>query len=181
MIGGRILWTCVLLSGVVGGSPVVAEDFAASRVGRISAADGSVAVRRAGGEWTDSGVNEPVAAGTSVRTGAAGRATLGIGDERIALAADSEIDLPLLDRGSTQIVLRRGRIGVRLAAGDTPRNVEIDIQRGGIWLLTPGEYAVAAGDAKAATRLDVFDGHARFVGKGAETTLATASAVVIGG
>ncbi|HYU11894.1 MAG TPA: hypothetical protein VEK82_04905, partial [Stellaceae bacterium] len=48
-------------------------------VGRVSAVAGGVSLRPAGGEWADSAVNDPVAAGMALRTGAAARATLGIG------------------------------------------------------------------------------------------------------
>src|SRR5437899_11221658 len=124
-------------------SPALADD-PPSRVGRVSAVEGSVALRPAGGEWTESAVNNPVAQGTSARTPSNGRAVLRIGGETISLAAASEIDVARLDAEATQIVLQHGRIGVRIAPEDAARTVEIDVPRGAIWLSSPGGYDIAA-------------------------------------
>jgi len=124
-------------------SPALADD-PPSRVGRVSAVEGSVALRPAGGEWTESAVNNPVAQGTSARTPSNGRAVLRIGGETIALAVASEIDVARLDAEATQIVLRQGRIAVRIAPEEAARTVEIDVPRGAIWLSSPGDYDIAA-------------------------------------
>ena len=86
MTGRRILSLCLFLACFLVGSSARAEDSPPSRVGRIAAVDGNVAVRQVGGEWTDSWLNEPVAAGVSVRTSPQGRAILRSGAETIALA-----------------------------------------------------------------------------------------------
>src|SRR5437879_5267027 len=111
----------VVLLVCLTGSPAWADETPLSRVGRVAAADGAVALRTAGGEWADSGVNDPVAAGMSVRTGPQARAALRVGAETIALAAGSELDLTRLDTISTQLVLRRGRVSVRLSEVDPAR------------------------------------------------------------
>jgi hypothetical protein len=191
----RILLPWLLLLFFLSPWPVRAEDPLPSRVGRVSVVDGNVAVRPAGGEWSDSGINDPVAAGMSARTQAQGRAVLRVGPETIALGPSSEIDLAKLDAGATQIMLRQGRIGVRLprldpAPGiDPARSVEIDTARGGAWLLAPGEYDIAAGDERAPARIAVLDGSARFVGPGQgptvgsaiDTAIAAGSATVVSG
>jgi hypothetical protein len=181
----RTLLPGFILLALLAAPPAFAGDPPPSRVGRVSAVDGTVAVRPAGGEWSDSGVNDPVAAGMSVRTPAQGRAVLRVGAEMIALAASSELDLARLDSGATQIVLHQGRIGVRLFQFDPARSVEIDIARGGVWLLTPGDYDITAGDEHAPARVAVFDGRARLVGSGSgtaiDTTIATGSATVLSG
>ena len=181
MIGRRFLIAGFFLLGLFAGLPAGAADSLPSRVGRVSAIDGTAAVRPVGGEWADSGINHPVVAGMSVRTPPQGRAVLRIGAEMIALAGATELDLARLDSGSTQIVLRRGRIGVRLSHLDPARSIEIDIPRGGIWLLTSGGYDITAGDERAPARIAVFDGRAHFVGKGLETAIATGSANVLSG
>jgi hypothetical protein len=207
MICRRTLIRCFILLGIVAAAPASAEDSPPLRVGRVAIVDGTVAVRTAGGEWTDSGVNDPVASGMSVRTPAQARAALRIGAETVALAPSSEIELARLDAHATQIVLRQGRIGVRLAprtagpvvlgAGvpgvDPARSIEIDIARGGVWLLTPGDYDITAGDERAPARIAVLDGRARLVGKQPgstadtaidammATTIATGSATVLSG
>jgi hypothetical protein len=177
----RFLIVCGFLLCSFAVPPAGAEELPLSRVGRVSAVDGTVAIRPAGGAWSDSGVNDPVAAGMSVRTAPQGRAVLRIGAETIALAPATELDVARLDAGSTQLVLRRGRIGVRLAALDPARSIEIDMPRGGVWLLTRGDYDIAAGDERAPARLAVFDGRARFVGNGLDTAVATGSANLLSG
>jgi hypothetical protein len=181
----RTLIPWLLLLFFVTGSAARAEDAAQSRVGRVSAVDGAVAVRPAGGEWADSGVNDPVAVGMSVRTPAQGRAILRVGPETFALGPSSEVDLARLDAGATQIVLHQGRIGVRLPrllpapsidgvfSIEPARSVEIDVTRGGVWLLTPGDYDITAGDERAPVRIAVLDGSARFVGQAPGTTIDT--------
>ena len=169
---------CFILLGVLAAEPASAEDSPLSRVGRVATVDGAAAIRPAGGEWADSGINDPVASAMSVRTPAQGRAVLRIGAETVALAGSSELDLARLDADATQIVLRQGRIGVRLAQLG-PRSFEIDIARGGVWLLTPGDYDITAGDERTPARIAVIDGRARFVGKGADTATGTASDTTI--
>src|ERR1700686_1391535 len=95
----RILIAWLLLLFFLSPWSARAEDPLPSRVGRVSAVDGAVAVRPAGGGWSDSGVNDPVAAGMSVRTQGQGRAVLRVGAETIALGPSSEVDLARLDAG----------------------------------------------------------------------------------
>jgi uncharacterized protein DUF6600 len=185
MICARTLTPWIFLLFCLAGSSAWAEDSVPLRVGRVSAVDVTVAVRPAGGEWADSGVNDPIAAGMSVRTPVRGRAILRIGPETIALAPSSELDLARLDAGTTQIVLHQGRIGVRLARIEPGRSIEIDLARGGVWLLSEGDYDIAAGDERAPARIAVFDGRARVVGKREapeiDTTIATGAAILLSG
>lgn len=187
----RLLIPGFFLLGFFAGAPAGAAEPPPERVGRVSVVDGALALRPAEGEWSDSAINDPVASGMSVRTAAQARAVLSFGSERIALAAASELDLARLDAVATQLVLRRGRIGMRLSAGaaaptgvagaDPARSIEIDIPRGGVWLLTPGEYDITAGDEHMPARIAVLDGRARFVGKGLDTVIATGSANMMSG
>ena len=59
----RTFRSAVLLLSCLIGSPALADDSPLPRVGRVSAVDGTVALRPAGGEWADSGVNDPIAVG----------------------------------------------------------------------------------------------------------------------
>jgi Family of unknown function (DUF6600) len=159
----------------------VAADSPSPRVGRVAAADGAIALRQAGGAWIDSGINDPVAAGMSVRIAPAGRAVLRVGPDTIALSGGSEADLAKLDSSGTQLVLHQGRIGVRLSKLDPAYGIEVDIPKGGVWLLTPGEYDIAAGDEHVPARVAVLDGRARIVGKGLDAAVAAGSAAVLSG
>jgi hypothetical protein len=145
-------------------------------VGRISLVDGGLTARPgASGEWTEWGVNHPVAAGMSLRTSAHGQAMVQTGDATLALGPTTEIGFLRLDSGAMQIALRRGRIALHLTAFDARRNIEIDLARGGVWLLAAGEYDIAAGDGPAPARLGVSDGQARFVGERLDTTVTPGS------
>src|SRR5260370_19244202 len=100
--------SAVLLLSCAIGSPALADDSPLPRVGRVSAVDGAVALRPAGGEWADSGVNDPVAAGMSVRTAAQGRAELRVGAETIALAPATELQVVPLEASRPHPVVRHG-------------------------------------------------------------------------
>lgn len=181
MMGGRFLICGALLLCLIGGVPAWAEDPPQTRVGRISVADGYVAVRAAAQEWADSGLNDPIAAGMSVRTAAHGRAVLRVGAELIALSGGTELDIGQLDDSGMQLVLRRGRIGVHLSELDAARSIAIDLPHGVVWLLTPGDYDIGADDNREAARLSVIDGRARFVGKEGDAAVATGSVAVLRG
>ena len=180
MMGDRILAALLCAFALFARSATFAADLPPSWVGRISSVDGPVSVRPAGGAWGDSAVNDPVAAGMSVRTGAQGRVVLRFGAEAVALASGSEIDIAQLDDSGTQLVLRHGRIGVRLSRLDPARSIEIDMPHGSAWLLTPGEYDISAGDERAG-RLAVLDGRARFVGNGLDKAVEAGNTVVLSG
>ena len=175
-----LIWWAVLLCSFAGRA-AGAEDRPLPLVGRIAALDGAVTLRAAGGEWADSGINAPIAAGMSVRTAGEGRAELRVGPATIALAPGTELDVAQLDAAGTQLVLRRGRLGVRLSQLDPARSIEIDIARGGVWLLVPGDYDIGAGDRGAPSRVAVLDGRARVVGKGLDTVITTGSANLLTG
>ncbi len=181
MVPRRLLILCLFLLSSFAALPAAAEDPPRPQVGRVSAADGIIALRQAGGEWADSGINDPVVAGMSVRTAPQGRAVLRIGPETIALAGASEAELAQLDASGTQIVLRRGRVGVHLSGLDPAHSMEIDIPQGGVWLLTPGDYDITAGDEHVPARVAVLDGRARFVGHGVDSAIGAGSADVLSG
>lgn len=170
MRGHHLLFIYLFLLCFFGGVlPAVAQDRPLPRVGRVSAVEGGLTLRQArqgNGEWSDSALNDPVAAGMALRTPAQGRAVLRIGAETIALSGGSEAEFTQLDHGGTQLVLRHGRLGVRLSTLDPARSIEIDVPRGGVWLLTPGDYDIVAGDEHSPTRIVVHDGRARFVAGG---------------
>src|SRR5207237_9635088 len=106
----------------------------------LAAAAGGVTPRPACGGWAESRLNDPVAPGMSLRTSPGGRATLGIGAIIVTLSGGGEFDLARLDDGILQIALRQGRIGVHVARLEPGQSVEIDLSRGGGWLLAPGDY-----------------------------------------
>jgi hypothetical protein len=157
-----------------------AED-APPRIGRISVADGNAALKAAGDEWSGVAVNDPIAAGMSLRTADRARVKLRIGADTVALAPATRIEIGRLEHRVMHIVLPQGRIGIHLARIEPESSVEIELPRGGLWLLAPGDYDIFAGDEKNLGRVIVLEGRAQYVASGMDSTLAAGSkAMLIG-
>ena len=71
------------------------------RVGRISLAETGAALRPGGGQWADATINEPVAAGNSIRSGTQGRAEIRLSGITIMLAPGATLDINRLDKDAT--------------------------------------------------------------------------------
>ena len=157
-----------LLSGTAIGAVALSAsgcaDDAVSPVGRVSAVVGAVQYRAGGGDWSEALVNEPVATGVGVRSGKSAQTELRVGADRIALAGAGELAVVRLDGAVLQIAVAQGRIGVHLDALAAAKTVEIDLPQGGVWLGTPGDYDIAAGDGEAPARVAVIDGKVEFGG-----------------
>lgn len=133
-------------------------------IGRVAVAAGAVQYRTAGGEWSAALANEPIANGTSLRTGTDAEAALhGLGAQ-VSLAPSSEADILRFDRDVLQIFLAGGRIGVHLGSFDAAKTVEIDLPQGGMWLDAPGDYDIDAANAQSPVTVQVFAGGVRFGG-----------------
>src|SRR4051794_16800762 len=148
-----------------------ADDIAGLRIGRVSVEEGNASLRPAGAEWSDVAVNDPVTAGMALRTADKARAQIRIGADTIALAPATRIEIGRLERGVTQIALPQGRIGIHLARIEPGGSVEIDLPRGGVWLLAPGDYEISAGDEKNPGRIVPLDGRAHVVAPGIDETV----------
>jgi hypothetical protein len=175
-----------LLLGVLVGvntlaSAAYSEDNAPARIGRLNAVVGTVHYRPDGADWSTALVNEPIIAGIGLNTGRRAEADLSIASDRLALSANGEVRILHLDRDYLQIAVLQGRIGIHLAKTDTAQVVEIDLPRGGVWLTTPGDYDIAAGDGQSPGRIAVFAGAAHFAGSGNDTTIAAGSAATLSG
>ncbi|MBV9828834.1 MAG: hypothetical protein JO001_24660 [Alphaproteobacteria bacterium] len=180
MVARTVLKLLPVLLLAIGAASAKAEDTPVQWVGRVSAVDGDLSIRAAGGDWTDSAViNDPVAPGMSVRTAAQSRAILRIGPETIALAPSSELSIGELDASGTQLTLRQGRIGIRLSSSEPANSIEVEAPGSSVWLLASGEYDITAGDDHTATRVATFDGRARLVGKGIDRVVVSGGAALV--
>src|SRR5215469_3985670 len=141
-----------------------AAESASPMVGRISATDGAVLYHSPEGAWAPALVNEPVAAGSGMRTAANAETEWRSPGARVALAPGSELRVLRLDGTALQLALTNGRIGVHLDEAQAAETVEIDLPRGGVWLDKPGEYDITAGDANTAPTIRVFGGQVRLGG-----------------
>lgn len=170
---GELLFGLAVLFGLTGHG--WAADDRLPLIGRVSATAGTVQYHATEGAWSDALVNEPVAAGTSLRTGPNAQSEFHLPGARVALAPASELYLLRADLGALQIVLSAGRVGVHLDAA-AAKTVEIDLPAGGAWLVAPGDYDISAGDARTPAAIEVFAGKARLGGGLDERYLSAATA-----
>jgi len=173
----------VAIAAVLGrASPALAAEGPPARVGRVSVVEGKLAFHAKGETgWSAAPVNSPVAAGTSLSTDAKSRVEIRIGAQTIALSNDTAVDVVRLDHEVMQLGLPQGRIELHLRQIPEGQSVEVDIPRGGVWLLQPGIYDIAAGSPDRPARIAVSDGGARFVGGTLDIPIKTGEAAVIGG
>src|SRR5260370_1005655 len=99
----------------------------------------------------------------------------------VGLGNDTALDVVRLDQQVMQLAVPQGRIELHLRQFPEGNTVEVDIPRGGVWLLQPGIYDIAAGAPDRPGRIMVFDGSARFVGGTVDIAIQNGEAAVIGG
>jgi hypothetical protein len=151
------------------------------RVGRLAFVSGKVGWRvAAAAAWSDAAVNFPVAAGTALRTDRDSRGVIEIGADSVVLSPATLIEIPRLDSGATDLVLKTGQIGLILNRRGGA-DVEIDLPQGGVWLREPGEYEIDVGGLGEPSRIAVFAGGARLYAGGAEIGVAAGKAVCLSG
>jgi hypothetical protein len=155
-----------IVLGLAISTPALAQQ---GSVGRISVVEGNVNFHPADNTtgWAAE-INDPVMTGTVIETDPHARAELRLGPQSVQLAGGTVVAVAKLDDKTVELALRQGRIGVRLRRLDNSQDVQIDLPRGGAWLLAPGRYDIDAGGAQLATKLSAFAGKARFVGGDAD-------------
>jgi hypothetical protein len=162
--------------------PAFAEEQPPARVGRVSFVAGQLGFHAKGEtQWSPAAVNYPVATGGAFWTDPRSRAEIRIGAQTIALAYHTEIGITRLDQQVMQIAVPQGRIELHLRQLGDGNSVEVDIPRGGVWLLQPGVYDIAAGTPESPARIMVFEGSARFVGGTLDMPIKAGEAAVISG
>ena len=152
------------------------------RVGQVKLVSGSLDVRVSNGSaWVEAELNRPIFAGEALRTDARARGEIRIGATTINLSNASEIEIASLRDGATQIFLSRGRIGLHLRKAGENETVEVDVPQGGVWLLVPGTYDIAAGDGEGPLRVAVFGGTAQYAGAGGDRRIEAGQVAVLSG
>jgi hypothetical protein len=178
----RFFAKSVLALAVLAAAPAFAEQQPSARVGRVSYISGTLAFYGPGdADWSAAKVNFPVGAGGWFATDPQSRAELGIGAETIDMAGDTQLGITDLHDGVMQIGLTQGRLDLNLRRLGGDETAEIDIPRGGVWLLQPGIYDIDSGTADQPARITVFEGSARFVGGGVDMAIKAGDAVVLNG
>jgi hypothetical protein len=152
------------------------------RVGQLTLRSGNVGIRATGESgWTEAELNQPVSTGGALRTDPRARAEIRVGANTIDLSNSTDIEITTLSDQVTQITLSRGRIDLHLRQADEGESVEVDIPRGGVWLLGPGNYDIDAGSSDQSSRIAVFEGKVRYVGAGNDTRIQSGDMVVLTG
>ena len=153
-----------------------------ARVGRISLVLGKVEFRGPGdARWSAASVNDPVATGVALRTDPQSRAEIRVGADTIDLAEGTEIAVARLDQPMAEIAVKQGRIDLDIRRLIPGESIQLDVSRGGVWLLDQGRYDVDAGGGNHPTRVTAFTGDARFVGSGSDLPIASGYQVQLSG
>src|SRR5215468_8302278 len=106
-------------------------------------------------------INLPVAAGAWLTTDPQSRAEMRVGADSIDLSNDTQLNFAELRDQVMQIALTQGRLDLHLRGLKKDETAEIDVPRGGVWLLQPGVYDIDSGRPDQLTRITVFEGSAR--------------------
>ena len=152
-----------------------------ARVGRVSLVSGKVEYRGPGeSQWSEASVNDPIATGVAIRTDPQARAEIRIGAGTVDLAEGTEIAVAKLDQPIAEIAVRQGRIDIDVRRLAMDQSVQIDIPRGGVWLLRRGRYDIDIGGGDHQVRIAAFTGAARFAGGGADFPIAAGDRMAFG-
>jgi hypothetical protein len=135
------------------------------RVGRVSLGEASVATSEG---WTNGVVNRPLAAGSTMRTGAQARAEIDLGTATIDLSPGTELAIVALNDSLVEVALVEGRVGIALRQLDSDEKVEIEVSGQGVQLAQPGRYDIDA----ATRRIAVLAGQASLGGSGSDSDVA---------
>ncbi len=152
------------------------------RVGRVSLVSGKVGFRGPGeANWSDAEINDPIAGGVSMRTDRQARALIRIGPDTIALTESTEIAVANLNDRMAEIAVSHGRIDLDIPQLGNGETVQVDIPRGGVWLVQPGRYDINTDAGDQAPWIAAFTGSARFVGGGADIAIKAGNRALLTG
>jgi hypothetical protein len=146
------------------------------RVARVSLVSGEVSVATSEG-WINGVVNRPLAAGSTMRTGAQARAEIDLGTATIDLSPDTELAIIALNDRLVEVTIVEGRVGFALRQLDSDEKVEIKVSGQGVQLVQPGRYDIDA----ATPRIDVLAGLASLVGLGSNSDVAAGEEALLAG
>src|SRR5438477_7906665 len=170
------------VQSVEASAPLPPDRSPPNRVGRVSLVSGNLNLQVSSGTaWADAELNQPIFAGEALRTDSRARGEIRIGAKTIDLSNGSEIEIASLLDGVTQILLSRGRIGLRLREAGENEAVEIDVPQGAVWLQVPGTYDIAAGDGEGPLRVGVLGGRAQYAGAGGDRRIEAGQVAVLSG
>ena len=178
----RFIAKTLIVFAFLSSAPALAEEEPPTRVGRVSFISGTLAFYQSGEtDWSAAKVNLPAATGGWFATDPQSRAEIRIGPDTIDIAEDSELNITDLRDRAMQLGIEHGRFNLHLRELGERASAEIDVPRGGVWLLQPGIYDIETGAADSPTRITAFDGSVRFVGGGVDVTIKAGDTLMLSG
>jgi hypothetical protein len=178
----RFLGSAVVALALIAAAPCFAQEEPPARVGRVAFVQGTLAFHTQGETaWSAAAANYPVATGSAFWSDPKSRAEIRIGAQTIDLAGNTDLELIKLDQQVMQLAVPQGRIEVHLRQLGEGESIEIDIPRGGVWLLQAGDYDIDAGTADRPSRVAVYEGSARFVGGTVDLAIKPGDLAVLSG
>ena len=178
----RVLAKSLLLLTLFLAIPALAQVEPPARVGRVSLVSGTLGFYGPGDtDWSAAKANLPVGAGAWLATDPQSRAEVRVGADSIDLSNDAQFNFAELRDQVMQIALTQGRVNLHLRHLNKDETAEIDVARGGVWLLQPGVYDIDSGGPDQPTRITVFEGSARFAGGGIDTLVNAGDVLVLSG
>jgi hypothetical protein len=168
---------------LVSGAPVSGaradETDPPSRVGRIAVVAGTVSFHPSPDEqWTPAQANIPVAQSTAIWADSDGGATIEIGDSRIQLDHNTELDVVQLDDDNVVLSVPQGRVDIAVHNKPDTERYDVQTARGDVDLLADGTYRVFAGTDSDPTRIAGFNGSAELAGTTSEISIAANQEIV---
>jgi hypothetical protein len=162
--------------------PLADSEGPPSRVARISYVQGEVSFQPSGDTaWSMATVNYPVTTGDRLYTDTAARVELQVGALAVRLGPSSDFTMTNLTEQLVQLGLAQGTARVTIYSMAPGDSVELDTQRGALFLLQPGTYRVDAPEGGDAMIVTVEHGSLQWTAGGVAQSVADGQAIQVSG
>lgn len=156
-------WLIALFAGTIAfAAHAQAGDDLPARVGRVANVQGMLyhSPDDNAGEWSQIGLNDPVAQGDNLWVDRGGRAEVDYGGGQIRLAGDTNLHVSRLTERRLALFVAAGSIIARVRALEPEDSVRVDTPTAQVALTRPGLYRVDVDPEAARTTLIVREGAA---------------------
>ena len=162
-LGAALVLLALVLACAIGASRAHADDELPGRVGRIADVQGPLyhAPPESADEWSEIGINDPVAQGDNLWVARDGRAEIDYGGGEIRLAGDTNVHVSRLDERQLSLYVAAGRVIVRVRVLEAEDEVRLDTPTTQITLTRPGLYRLDVVPDIEQTTLVVREGEAQ--------------------
>ncbi|HEV7815953.1 MAG TPA: DUF6600 domain-containing protein [Janthinobacterium sp.] len=140
-------------------------------VGRVSSAQGRVAISGGAEDASGNLLNWPISSDSHVTTASGASAELRVGSATLRLDGDSELEVTQLDEDNFRLRLNYGSVSVRIQNPDMLRGFELQTAQVRVSLPLPGKVRVDTERAADTSVVSVTDGLAQVDGGSASLTV----------